>query len=61
MIARCSGTEVQIVSTNPGQGYQASTESEADHPRIRFTTGRARVEVRLRCVDGRIQPEIKNG
>ncbi|MET1074007.1 MAG: hypothetical protein ABWY11_15280 [Umezawaea sp.] len=61
VIARCSGAGVEIVSANPGQGYQASTEAEADHPRVRFTGGRGRVEVRLRCVGGRIQPEIKNG
>ncbi|WNV88427.1 hypothetical protein [Umezawaea sp. Da 62-37] len=61
VIARCSGTGVEIVSTTPGQGYQSSTESEADHPRVRFSAGRTRVEVRLRCVDGRIQPEIRNG
>lgn len=61
VIARCDGDQVRIVSTTPAQGFQSRAESGHDHPSIRFTSGRARVEVRLRCVDGVPRPEIRNG
>lgn len=60
VVARCSGGLVEVMSTTPAQGFQARTESGEDHPSIRFTSGRTRVEIRLRCVDGVPRSEIKN-
>jgi hypothetical protein len=61
VIARCAGNLVEVVSAMPAQGFQARTEPGEDHPSIRFTSGRTRVEIRLRCVDGVPRPEIKKG
>jgi hypothetical protein len=61
VIARCDGDLVQIMSTTPAQGFQTRAESGHDHPSIRFTSGRARVEIRLRCVGGIPRPDIRNG
>jgi len=61
VIARCSGNLVEVVSALPAQGFQARTESGEDHPSIRFSSGRTRVEIKLRCVDGVPRPEIRNG
>jgi hypothetical protein len=62
VIARCVPGGVEIVSTTPAQGYQASSDHEVeDHPKVEFTAGPTKVEVRLRCVDGVVQPEIKTG
>jgi hypothetical protein len=60
VIARCVPGGVEIVSTTPAQGYQASSDHEVDdHPKVEFTAGDIKVEVRLRCVSGVVQPEIK--
>jgi hypothetical protein len=48
VIARCSGNLVEVVSTTPEQGFPARTESGEGHPSIRFTSGRAKVEIRER-------------
>jgi hypothetical protein len=60
--ARCVPGGVQVVGYTPAQGYQTDSENEGidDHPHVRFRSGEAEVEVRLRCVGGTIQPEIRN-
>jgi hypothetical protein len=60
--ARCVPGGVEVVGSTPAQGYQIDRENEGidDHPHVRFRSGRAEVEVRLRCVGGHIQPEIRN-
>jgi hypothetical protein len=60
--ARCVPGGVEVVGSTPAQGYQTDRENEGidDHPHVRFRAGKAEVEVRLRCVGGHIQPEIRN-
>ncbi len=60
VVARCAGDRVDVVSTTPAQGFQARTGSGGDRPSIRFSSGRGRVEIRLRCVNGTPRAEIKN-
>jgi septal ring-binding cell division protein DamX len=64
VIARCAsdGVLVQVLGSTPAQGYQVEPEHDDldDHPKITFTSGRTEIEVRLRCVGGRISPEIRN-
>lgn len=59
--ARCAPGGVEVVGYTPAQGYQVDSENEGidDHPHVRFRSGKAEVEVRLRCVGGTIQPEIR--
>jgi hypothetical protein len=60
--ARCAPGGVEVVGYTPAQGYQVDSENEGidDHPHVRFRAGKAEVEVRLRCVGGQIQPEIRD-
>jgi|tagenome__1003787_1003787.scaffolds.fasta_scaffold20978814_4 hypothetical protein len=60
--ARCVPGGVEVVGSAPAQGYQTDRENEGidDHPHVRFRDGSAEVEVRLRCVGGHIQPEIRD-
>ena len=60
--ARCVPGGVEVLGYAPAQGYQVDSENEGidDHPHVRFRAGDAEVEVRLRCVGGRIQQEIRN-
>lgn len=60
IIARCTGGEVEVVSAMPAQGFQTRPDPGAHHPSIRFFSGRARVEVRLRCVDGVPKAEVRH-
>jgi hypothetical protein len=61
VVARCTPTGlVEILSTSPAQGYQLSREDQlSDHPHVTFTNGSREVEIRLRCVNGVPNPEIK--
>jgi hypothetical protein len=60
IIARCVAAGVQVLSATPAQGYQVTSEGEVDdHPKVRFTSGRTEIEVRLRCVAGTPQPEVQ--
>jgi hypothetical protein len=62
VISRCTTTGlVEILSATPAQGYQVEQEDHEldDHPSVKFTSGRQKVEVRLRCVNGVPNPEIK--
>lgn len=52
VVARCSGGVVQVVSASPAQGFQVHAESGEDPGRVRFESGRARVELRIACQDG---------
>ena len=62
--ARCAPGGVEVVGSAPAQGYHVDSENEGidDHPHVRFRSdsGRAEVEVRLRCAGGTIQPEIRD-
>lgn len=69
--ARCVPGGVEVVGYTPAQGYQVDSDDDGDdddggvgevddHPHVRFRAGDAEVEVRLRCVGGRIQQEIRN-
>lgn len=62
VIARCVPGGVQILSATPAQGYQVSSASHEidDHPSVKFTSGRTEIEVRLRCIGGTLQPEIRS-
>jgi hypothetical protein len=62
VISRCTTTGlVEVLSASPAQGYQVEQEDHEldDHPSVKFTSGRQKVEVRLRCVNGVPNPEIK--
>lgn len=61
VIARCVPGGVAVLSAVPAQGYRLdSTSTEVDdHPSVKFRADQAEVEVRLRCVDGVPQPEIR--
>jgi hypothetical protein len=59
VIASCTGGLVRVVSASPAQGWQlAELEQGGNHPSIRFTSGRDRVEVRSRCWGG-AAPELE--
>lgn len=62
VIARCAPGGVEIVSTIPAQGFQAETDDAEDiddHPTVEFTSGEVEIEVRLRCVNDVVVPEIR--
>jgi hypothetical protein len=61
VIARCTADGlVEILSAAPAQGYEVEREDHVDdHPSVRFSSGHRRVEVRLRCVNGIPNAEIK--
>ena len=61
VISRCEGTLVRIVSRNPAQGFRVDKDDDDvdDHPSVKFTSGEREIEVRLRCVNGTPQPEIR--
>lgn len=60
IIARCAPGGVEVLSAAPAQGYQVSSERAVDdHPKVRFTAGKAEVEVRFRCVGGVPRPDIR--
>jgi hypothetical protein len=61
VIARCTTAGlVEILSASPAQGYQVEREDGVeDHPEVKFTSGDRKVEIRLRCVNGIPDPEIK--
>jgi hypothetical protein len=62
VISRCTTNGlVEILSATAAQGYQVEQEDHEldDHPKVEFTSGRQKVEVRLRCVNGMPNPEVK--
>ncbi|MFL6122253.1 hypothetical protein [Actinophytocola sp.] len=61
VIARCTADGlVEVLSATPAQGYAVDREDHVeDHPSVRFSSGHRRVEVRLRCVHGTPNAEIK--
>ena len=62
VLARCSANGlVEILSTTPAQGYSVDDDDdlEDDHPSVKFQSNATEIEVRLRCVDGTPQAEIK--
>jgi hypothetical protein len=61
VISRCEGALVRVVSAIPAQGFQVDPDDDDvdDHPSVKFQSGEREVEVRLRCVDGTPNPEIR--
>ena len=51
VVARCGTGGVQIVSVIPAQGFQLDDEQEGG--RVRFESDDTRVDVHVRCSDGR--------
>ena len=60
VLARCTGGVPEVVSATPAQGFRVQTEDDDGGPRVRFRDGGTRVEVNLRCADGRPVVEIDN-
>jgi|SRR5689334_20962313 len=60
VLARCTGGVPEVVSATPAQGFRVQTEDDDGGPRVRFRDGGTRVEVNLRCADGRPVAEIDN-
>ncbi|TDC49556.1 hypothetical protein E1212_17955 [Jiangella ureilytica] len=63
VIAHCnSDGTVTVVSAVPAQGFEVDSDDDDrdDHPQIKFESDDLEVEVRLRCVDGAISPEIRH-
>ena len=50
---RCIAGRAEVLSATPAQGFRVQTEDEDGGPRVRFRAGDMRLEVNLRCVDGR--------
>ena len=61
VIARCEGALVRVVSASPAQGYQVDPDDDEveDHPSVKFQSGEREIEVRLRCVNGVPNAEIR--
>jgi hypothetical protein len=60
VISRCEGTFVRVVSASPAQGYRVDSDDDVeDHPSVKFQSGEREIEVRLRCVDGTPDAEIR--
>jgi hypothetical protein len=59
--ARCTTAGlVEILSATPAQGYSVDSDDEIeDHPGVEFHSGHTKIEVRLRCVNGTPQAEVK--
>lgn len=61
VISHCTATGlVEVVTATPAQGWWLDQEDEVeDHPKVRFTNGEERYEIRLRCVNGTPVPDIR--
>lgn len=61
VISRCTANGlVEIMTATPAQGYAVDGDDELeDHPSVKFTAGDTEIEVRLRCVNGVPQAEVK--
>jgi hypothetical protein len=61
VIARCTtGGLVEIMSATPAQGYAVDGDDDIeDHPSVKFTSGHTEIEVRLRCVNGAPDAEVR--
>jgi hypothetical protein len=62
ILARCSANGlVEILSTTPAQGYSVDDDDdlEDNHPSVKFQSTDTEIEVKLRCVNGTPQSEIK--
>jgi len=53
VLARCTADVPEVVSATPAQGFRVQTEDDDGGPRVRFRDGGTRIEVNLRCADGR--------
>ena len=60
VLARCTADVPEVVSATPAQGFRVQTEDDDGGPRVRFRDGGTRIEVNLRCADGRPVAEIDN-
>ena len=64
VIARCDPSGlVQVLSAAPAQGWQVDADDDEldDHPSVKFESGEQEIEVRLRCVNGIPQAEVRDG
>ncbi len=61
VLARCVPGGVQVVTAIPAQGYQVDSDDDDvdDHPSVKFTSGDLEIEVRLRCENNTVVPEIR--
>jgi hypothetical protein len=59
VVARCVDGGVEIVSASPAQGWDIHDEADEDRSRVRFENGNDRVELRLSCVAGKPQAQIR--
>jgi hypothetical protein len=63
VIAQCNpdGT-VTVLSATANQGFEVDSDDDErdDHPQIKFEGDDVEVEVRLRCIDGVVTPEIRH-
>lgn len=59
--ARCTENGlVEIQGATPAQGFQVDADDGVeDHPSVEFESDDRKIEVRLRCVNGALAPEIK--
>jgi hypothetical protein len=63
VISRCAPGGVQVLQAVPAQGFQVDSgdiDEVDDHPSVKFRAGEREIEVRLRCVAGRPQAEVKD-
>lgn len=61
VISRCESGLVRVVLASPAQGYQVDADDDEldDHPSVKFRSGEREIEVRLRCVGGTPNAEIR--
>lgn len=61
VLARCVPGGVQVVTAIPAQGFQVDSDDDDvdDHPSVKFTSGDLEIEVRLRCENNTVVPEIR--
>jgi hypothetical protein len=64
VLARCVPGGVQVVTAIPAQSFQVETDDDSvddvdDHPSVKFTSGDLEIEVRLRCENNTVVPEIR--
>ena len=61
VISRCEAGGVRVLQAVPAQGYSVDPEDDEvdDHPSVKFQQGDREIEVRLRCVNGLPEAEIK--
>lgn len=61
VISRCDSGLVRVVSASPAQGYRVDAHDDEldDHPSVKFESDSREIEIRLRCVAGTPNAEIR--